>query len=467
MPPNAPNIVVVSVLIGWLPAVLCIFAFLPARRAAAVAFVAAWLFLPIASLKAPGIPVYDKMAATCVGIFLASIIFDPRRMLNLSFCPHWIDLPMIVYCLCPLATAMANDPELTVKDGVSWTMQNVVGWGMPYLIGRIYFSNAKALRELAVAVFVGGLIYVPLCLYEIRMSPQLHRIVYGFNQHSVAQQQRGHFFRPMVFMEHGLALALFMTAASLAGLWLWQTGALRKLGKYPVSWLLVPLWGTTIACQSGGALVFLAVGSACLLMCRWLRSSLAFFVILLLPFAYLTARIAWQWDGQDLVQAAQQVSGADRAQSLDFRIQNERVITEKAKKHLLFGWGGYGRPFILDENGNCTFTPDSLWIITFGTYGLVGLAALYALVAPIAYLHLRLNKVFWSHPEMVGVSVFSVLLVLYSMDNLMNNMPNPLFLLGLGGISGMAAARVIPLSETVPAAPSRNEMPAAYPFVLS
>jgi hypothetical protein len=471
MSPTSPNMFVTSVLFAWLPAVLVIFALLPPRRAATVAFVVAWLFLPIAAIKVPGIPIYDKMAATCLGIFLASVVFDPRRMSTLSFCPHLIDIPMLVYCLCPLATAMANDPQLTIHDGISWTMQNIVDWGMPYLIGRIYFANAKALRELAIAVFIGGLVYVPLCLYEIRMSPQLHRFVYGYNQHSVAQQQRGRFFRPMVFMEHGLALALFMVAASLAGLWLWRTGALTRIWKVKMPWLLAPLWGTTIMCQSGGATVFLLLGGFCLFACQWMRSSLVYLLIMLIPVVYLTSRIAYGWDGQDAVQAATDISGADRAQSLGFRIENEKAITEKAKQKLIFGWGGYGRAFIMNADGTSKFTPDSLWIITFGTFGVVGLAALYALAVPIAVLHFRLNGIFWRHPAMVGVSIFSVLMVLYSMDNLMNNMPNPLFLLGLGGLAGMAASHKIPLTDeegsprrSAGLVPAQFPVPAIYPF---
>jgi hypothetical protein len=467
MSPTSPSAFVVAVLIGWIPVVLVIFSMLPPRRAATVAFVVAWLFLPVAAFKIPGIPVYDKMTATCVGILLAAVIFDLRQMTCLSFCPHLIDLPMIVYCLCPLATAWANDPELTTKDGLQWTMANCISWGLPYLIGRIYFANARALRDLTVAILLGGLVYVPLCLWEIRMSPQLHRFVYGYNQHSVAQQARGRFFRPMVFMEHGLALALFMVAASLAGLWLWRTGAIKKVWKFDVKWLLIPLWGTTILCQSGGATACLAVGAACLYLCKWMRSSLVYLLIMVLPMVYLTARIAYGWDGQDLVKMAEQVSGADRAQSLGFRVLNERAIMEKAKQRLGFGWGGYGRPFILDEYGNCIFTPDSLWIITFGTYGLTGLAALYALVLPIAVLHARLSAALWSHPAMVGVCVFSVLLVLYSIDNLMNNMPNPLFLLGLGGLSGMAAAAGVSMIDADSRATSaRRKRRAAQSFGL-
>lgn len=51
---------------------------------------------------------------------------------------------------------------------------------------------------------IAGLIYTVPMLYEIRMSPQLHTIFYGYFPHSFGQQARGGGFRPVVFMGHGL-----------------------------------------------------------------------------------------------------------------------------------------------------------------------------------------------------------------------------------------------------------------------
>ena len=43
-------------------------------------------------------------------------------------------------------------------------------------------NTADTLRDLCLSIIIGGVIYLPLCLYEIRMSPQLHSIFYGFLQ---------------------------------------------------------------------------------------------------------------------------------------------------------------------------------------------------------------------------------------------------------------------------------------------
>src|SRR5204863_66271 len=65
---------------------------------------------------------------------------------------------------------------------------------------------------------VGGLIYSVLILWEVRMSPQLHATVYGASprQADFAQAIRWGGYRPIVFMPHGLAVALFICNTVMA-----------------------------------------------------------------------------------------------------------------------------------------------------------------------------------------------------------------------------------------------------------
>src|ERR1700683_5001057 len=125
---DTPNLVASVVMFGWLPAVLLIFSLMSAQRAVIVSFLIAWLFLPMAQFHLPGVPAYtySKMAATSGGILLAVIILDSGYLLNSSAFPSLVDIPMIVWCLCPLATAAANMPDLTMRDGAAWTFSTVV-----------------------------------------------------------------------------------------------------------------------------------------------------------------------------------------------------------------------------------------------------------------------------------------------------------------------------------------------------
>src|SRR3954464_12693541 len=206
-------------LFGWIPFVLLLFLLFPPRRAVIMAFLVAWLFLPMAGYKLPALPDYTKMSATVVGVLMAAVLFDTDRIL--SFRPKWIDIPIIIFCTSPAVSSYLNN--LGLYDGAAEVVRQTITWGLAYLIGRVYFSDLEGIRELAIGLFIGGLVYVPLCLIEIRMSPQLHKIVYGYYQHAFVQTKREGGFRPMVFMQHGLMVAMWMAMTTMVGTWLWRS----------------------------------------------------------------------------------------------------------------------------------------------------------------------------------------------------------------------------------------------------
>ncbi|HMB05040.1 MAG TPA: hypothetical protein VKP69_15025, partial [Isosphaeraceae bacterium] len=249
------------VIFSWIPVVLLLFATLPPRRAVIVATITAWLFLPNLAFNLPGMPDYTKTSSTTGGIVLGMLIFDPGALLRLR--PRWFDLPMAIWCLVPLASSLSNG--LGVYDGCSVIMAALVQWGFPYLIGRIYFDDLEGLRELAIGVVAGGLIYTPLCLFELRFSPQLERIVYGVG-HWEGERFSG--YRPKVFLGTGLLLGMWMTAVSLIAYWMWAAGALRRLRGISFGGPLLVLLVITLLCRSTGALTLLAFG---LLILRTIR----------------------------------------------------------------------------------------------------------------------------------------------------------------------------------------------------
>ena len=180
------TILVPVALFGWIPLILLLFLLATPRRAVIVAFIGAWLFLPMASYAVLALPDFTKMTATSYGAMLGVVLFDATRLIR--FRPSWIDIPIVVYCAVPMATSLLNG--LGVYDGASAIAASVITWGLPYFIGRLYFSDLAGLRELAIGIFVGGLVYLPLCLYEIRMSPQLHNMFYGYHQHDFGMTRR-------------------------------------------------------------------------------------------------------------------------------------------------------------------------------------------------------------------------------------------------------------------------------------
>lgn len=424
-------------LFGWIPVVLLLFAALPPRRAVLAGFFLAWMFLPMAGYRITGLPDYTKVSATCVGVLLGILLFDGGRIF--TFRPKLVDVPIVVWCLLPLPSAIAGG--YGVYEGLSLALSRTVSWGIPFLVGRLYFGNLTGVRELAIAMVLGGLVYVPLCLYEIRMSPQLHRIVYGYHQHMFLQAYREGGWRPTVFMQHGLAVGTFMCTAALVGFWVWRTRSVRALGGVPMVWLVPPLIVTAYLVKSTGATALALAGGVLLVAIRVLRSSVARTAMVLMlvaaPGAYVAARTVLGWDGRQIVQLAETLFGATRADSIAFRLVSEDNMWALAQPHLLLGQGRFNFDYRTPD-GAIGVVPDGYWIIALGCNGVVGLAAFFAVMAlPVLRFTLRTKAWMWWHPGVAPAAVVAVAIALYAVDCVFNAMENPIFFLAIGGMAAL------------------------------
>jgi hypothetical protein len=429
-----PNILAILAIWGWPAFAVALFAFMPARRALVLGYLLAWLFLPQIALPLPFVK-WDKHTATSVGAILGVLVFDSNKLF--SFKPNLVDLPMAVWCFVPYSAAVSNG--LSPYDGSAASATQFMVWGVPYLLGRVYLADLVGLRGLAVWVFVGGLMYVPFCLFECAISPQLHFMTYGFYQHDFTQVIRMGGYRPMVFMQHGLAVGMMMTAASLCGVWLWWTKSLRQVWNMP-TWLpLSVLLITTLAVKSAGAIALLLLGLGVMFMTRVLRNYGVVMLLCTAPFVYMAARSVGGWDGQHVLTVIEQTMERDRALSLQCRFDNENLLLKKAMEKPAFGWGPNGRNLVTAPDGTILSIPDGLWVIAVGSNGIVGLIALFtAMLFPVLLVKRRFPGAAWGEPMLAGVAVFTVLLTLHAVDNLMNAMLNPLFVLALGGLAGTA-----------------------------
>ncbi len=403
---------------------------LPSRRAVITAFLFAWLFLPMASYRLPMIPDYSKMSATCLSVLLATFLFDLTRVTQFRL--KLLDVPMLIFCLASLVTSITNG--MGVYNGLSTLTVTMIKWGIPYFIGRLYFNDLQGLRELAIGIFFGGLIYVPFCLYEIRMSPQLHYIVYGYHQHSFGQTMRFGGYRPMVFMQHGLMVGTWMCTASLVGIWLRVSRVLVHVKGFPVSVLLGIVTITAIGIKSTGAVVLLLLGVSLLLVMRRFRYRWLLIGLAAIPILYVIFRGTGVWDGSELLELSNLIFGAERSGSLKARIANDTVLSEHARRSFFFGWGGWDRN---RPAGMKTIT-DSMWIIIFGNRGAIGLFSLLGIILlPVLTLHRRIPVRLWFSQSGATVTVLAVVLALWMIDSLFNSMFNPIFLLIAGGLAGL------------------------------
>ena len=142
------NIVADIVIFGWIPVVLLAFGVFPPRKVVICAYLFGWLFLPFHSYPLPMFPDFTKMSATTCGVMLGVMAFDFPRIAGFRL--RWFDLPLVVFCITPFFSSITN--ELGVFDGASVVVNQIVTWGLPYFVGRMYFNDAAEIRELAIAV---------------------------------------------------------------------------------------------------------------------------------------------------------------------------------------------------------------------------------------------------------------------------------------------------------------------------
>lgn len=425
----APNIFTYIALATW-PLIMCLAAtVLSVRRVVLVSIFGGNLFLPPTGIAFPGLPNYTKLLAAGLGALLVACFFAFPKLV--SWRPKLIDLFFVSFLIAPGISSLVNG--LGPYDATSTVVNRFLEWGVAYWVARALFTDLSALRDLCVGVVVSAFAYAPLCLYEIIMSPQLNRIVYGFFPASsdwIMTKRMGG-WRPQVFMQHGLALAAWMAAAALVAWILWRSKAVRQIYGIPTSWIAIGLVVLTFMLRSTGAALLLIglIGAVeCIQISRFRLILLAMIIV---PMGYIGLR-TFGWEGKQLIQMAEQIN-EERAQSLETRLLNDQIIADKAMQKPVFGWGGWGRWRVTDEFDNDITISDSWWAILLGTTGVFGLVCTYATfispLIPLA-LHKSRRRIFEGASGAAWAIGFGVLL--FVLDTLANAMPNTSFMLMAG-----------------------------------
>jgi hypothetical protein len=436
---------------GLIPIVLYLFVRFPTQRAVIITFVAAWLFLPQTSYPIPLLPAYTKVSASCYAILLGVLIYDTERLTK--FKPGWLDVPIVICCLSPIVSQLSNG-----GSPISPTFNQIVTWGMPYFFGRLYMGSLDGLRQLAIGIFAGGLAYVPFTLIEGVRGPILHQMVYGVNAfEDWGQARRLGGWRPVVFMQHGLMVGVWMMTAALIGIWLWQTGTLKKFQGKNIKTLAIVLTIAFFLCRSTGAYTLFLIALLILFCAKWFRTSLPLLLVIGYIAFYLYVAASGQFSSQDVMSVVNPIFGEERAASLKFRFDMEEILGDKARQRFLFGWGDSGGNRVYDGYGKDISVTDSLWIIAFGIYGAVGLVSLFSsFLLPVAVFAFKYPARTWSHPKVAPAAALGVAVTMYMFDCVLNAMANPIFAVIAGGLSGLVLKAPESLKAKKTSSPARR-----------
>ncbi len=420
---------------GWVPFTIFLFFRLPPHRAVLVSVIGGWLLLPMTGYNWPGIPSYDKYAAISIGLILGGRLSGQRQKAEFKW--RIYDLPMVLWCLSAIPSSVTN--QLGWYDGISGAYDQTIIWGIPYLAGRIYFHNHEAMRDLCLGIVIGGMAYAVLCLYEIKMSPRLSINIYGFFAHEWRQHRRYGGWRPIVFMQHGLMVAVWMAASTSAAFWLWRSRVVERIKGIPMGLVAAVLAITTLLCKAASGWVALALGCGIYGICRRFKSYFPIILLLLFVPLYIGVRAFGMISMDDVEKNAAKVFDAERTDSLAVRLHQEDLFAARAMESPLFGWGRSSRGWPVDPDTGRSLIGmvDSLWVIFFSNRGLFGVFTWVAgmLIGPWVVLRgAAKQSIKQSVEPVIMAGLLSLIVVLFMVDSLFNGMVNPIYILCSGAL---------------------------------
>lgn len=430
--------------------------------AVAATLVGGYLLLPTeTAIDLPILPEINKHSIPAFTALLLTILAGRSREYSHLVLPGW--LPTSIMCRVLLAflllgafgtvldntsgrnLATRTQPGLDLYDAFAIGL-GILVMLIPFFLGRKCFATRQSQAALILVLVSAASAYALLALWEVRMSPQLNKQLYGFFPHSWRQHLRGDGFRPVVFLEHGLWLAIFLSSATVAafGMVRARQGRERKLYAAAGVWLLATLFFSKAL---GAWVITLALVPIALFLPRRLQI-LAAASIAVLVLVYPALRTADLVPTGELVAAAEKIDSA-RAQSLMFRLENEDMLLEHARQKKVFGWGGWGRNRVFDDSGRDLSTTDGRWVILFGIGGWVRYLGEFGLLTlGILALLFRSKR---------DVDAMDVALALALAANLVDLLPNS----GMSPLTWMLAGALVGRMENS----SDIAAPAAAPAI--
>ncbi len=419
-------------LLGWLP-----FRFSRPAVAVAIVFFGGWLLLPVGHY-APGsvatqfpfwitgVAVPSDMLLTkawiapAVALFWAAI-FDHASLRRAR--PGWIDLPMAAWCAWPLVQSALQGlgtDAVTRPSGWLSGLYLCGAWGMPWMLGRLYFATPQGWRSLATAMAASALACLPFSVIEGAVGPTLYDHVYEPHPLATDGADRYVGFRPLGFFEDGNQFGIWISLSALAALWL---AVAMCRDRYP-TWrraaasLVVAM---ALAAQSMGALSMLALGAAFLSVSRFLRPRAAAIALLaclvlggtvyvsgIVPVMRIGRETAI---GREVVEAFRSVGRG----SFTWRISQDQKLLADARENIVIGSGAW------DWWRSKGTRPWGLSMLLLGQFGLVGLAlAMGSLLWPALRVAWQAPRASGWRPEALPL-MLATLVVMAALDGLLNS----------------------------------------------
>jgi hypothetical protein len=432
-------------LVLWFVVTPALFFYFRPPTAAALSFLGAALFLPNnVGVDVPLLPPIGKEEVASIACLLSCLWFaiPALRAARLGRGPEVL---LVVIAGAIVVSVLGNRepliygpfvvPGVKPMDVPALVIEEVLRWGIPFYVGRALFVRARDVRNLMIVFAVACLVYSLFILVELRMSPQFHRWTYGFHQHSFHQTIRESGYRPMVYMRHGLHVALFVMLSLAATLTLARVR--HRFWGVPASWVSAYLAGILVLCKSIGAIGYALLTCPLILLARPRLQMAAAVGGVCFIAAYPLIRTFDLVPLSVIEQVAEAAAGPRRAASLVGRMRVEIAVIEFSMSRLWFGWGNSGRAMQRDpESGRVLIVFDGFWIVAIAKGGLVAAACVFVLLLAPVVSAWRAFPQIRAPADRTLVAGLSLLVVVNVVDLLPNSTTEGYLTLMSGALAG-------------------------------
>jgi hypothetical protein len=430
--------------------VLLLFVTYRPPTATALSFLLAELLLPAYHVLPLPTPTWlSREAVAALSTLLAASFFG-RSYLRRSRPFRGIELWFVVLVVGAYFTMHTNTDPLPrgpvtlpgekFGDFTSDALRTIVGVWIAFYLGRVMFRTSRDLVALCRLLALAALYYTLPALFEIRMSPQLQRVIFGYGVADFGQAVRWGGYRPSVLVGHGLALAMFFFVSLV--LLVAMMRAKKRVGPIPTKALILYLAGVLVLCKSTGAIIYGALALPLILLApprAWLRAS---WIVVAIFATYPLLRFADVIPMKKIGDSFAALS-SQRAQSLTYRFDMEQGMLDLTRQRPWFGWGGYDRPFVFDlVSGRKLTVPDGWVILELSGRGLVGFFAYFGPFVVAVVRACRMVKKIGDRSDRTLLAGLVLACTFILFDLIINSTFPPIFVMLFGALYALPPALI-------------------------
>jgi hypothetical protein len=310
------------------------------------------------------------------------------RQTLMNWRPALADVPMGLWCLWPLFQwPWVEDPD--PQPWISFLYLSAA-WGLPWLLGRIYFSGPHG-KQLIASMVAGLALIAPIALIEGIEGPKFYQWFYGLHPFRFDGVQRYVGFRPLGFFEDGNQYGIWVAAIALAAVWLWRTSAESRWRGLLLAAAILSI-AIALLSQSLGAVVLLSVALVLSFTIQRSLTRWTFGAVLLVIAAggttYLSGRLPLRAFAEKTA-IGRQLVGTIRAsgrQSFIWRIARDQNALPLIGTHPLVGAGRW------DWWRKNNERPWGLVFLLLGQFGLIGLIFAFGAILTPALLVIAIER---------------------------------------------------------------------------